>query len=716
MKYPFNIHKKYLIPLAGLLLSVHYCLAQTLPYQFSNNSPFADTEIYVAVVGKVDTTHCWIDCKTGEVKTMQVSDNTVTGPVYGGNKGPGANALYANCFTKLSDIPNKTINFPNIGGCRILISVGSQLYLYFFGNNGGYAAPNLASTTDPNKGIRFEMIEMTWGSNGLWTNTTRVDSYQFPMGLEVWGKNNYYKKVGELKNHDDIINEWKLTAPAEFQGCLDANGIIKFPSKIPSFQAGGAYYTYFKPYVDSIWSKYTNADLVFGVGNEGTWKGRVSGEQFNFTRPSDGATAVITRRPTNQEVMEGSGVMASGARLDKVIQAQFCAAVNRHAIDLTAAGGVQQDWSDDTKYYQTPVYNWYCKFWHQPDISLNKFSYAFCYDDVFDKSSTINCPSPTNVLVTFGGFATPPAGHYPNVFAGNDTIITLPVNSVTLKGAGSDPDSNLVTYTWSLLSGGTCTIDSPNAAVTTVSGLSQGMYTFRLIVSNGTLFRIDDVVVTVNPAQSPADTNIALNKPVTASSSQTGNEIMKINDGSLTSRWAGSTNTYPQWAEIDLGADYTLSKIQLRPYSSRDYRYIIEVKPDGGTYRTVADRSANTESAALLVDNVTAQGRFIRVTVSGAATYTGGWVTFYEMEAYGSLASTSTGFNPLKKDQISFYPNPAVDIINLTGTNQATLVSVYTVQGSKVLETLDNKINVAALNAGLYLLKVENNVFPFMKK
>jgi hypothetical protein len=414
--------------------------------------------------------------------------------------------------------------------------------------------------------------------------------------------------------------------------------------------------------------------------------------------------------------MEGSGVMASGARLDKVIQAQFCAAVNRHAIDLTIAGGVQQDWSNDSKYYLTPIYNWYCKFWHQPDISLNKFSYAFCYDDVFDKSSTINCPSPTNVLITFGGFATPAAGHYPNVNAGNDTIITLPSNSITLKGTGSDPDSNPVTYTWSLFSGGTCTIVSPNAASTIVSGLSQGTYTFRLIVSNGTLFRIDDLVVTVKPAQTPADINIALNKPVTASSSQVGNEISKINDGSLTSRWAGSTNTYPQWAEIDLGAEYSLTKLQLRPYASRDYRYIIEAKSTGGTYRTIVDRSTNTESAALLVDNVTTLGRFIRVTVTGAATYTGGWVTFYEMEAYGSPASTSTGFNLEKKDQISFYPNPAVDVINLTGVNPATVVCVYTIQGSKVLESTGNKINIATLNAGIYLLKVENNVFTFMKK
>jgi hypothetical protein len=389
-----------------MLLSTLAWSQATLPFALTNNSTYADANVYVAVVGIINNNHSWIDCRTSAIHTMSTADNTVQGPVYGGDMGPGGNAKYANCFTRLSDIPNKTINMPAIGGCRILISFNSQLYMYFFGATGGYAAPNLSNTNDPNTGIRFEMIELTNGSNGLWANTTRVDSYQYPMGLEVWGNNSFYKKVGELKNHDQIIAQWQAQAPSEFQACLNTTqGIIKFPSKNPSFQQGGSSGNYFQSYIDAIWSKYTGGDLVFNAGDAGIWRGRVSGSAFNFTRSSDGAAATIPRKPTSQEAMEGSGALASGGQWDLVVQAQMCAAINRHALDLNIATGATQDWSNASMYYTLSPFNWYCKFWHQTDISLNGLTYAFCYDDVFDKSSTINAPSPTRALITIGGFA-----------------------------------------------------------------------------------------------------------------------------------------------------------------------------------------------------------------------------------------------------------------------------------------------------------------------
>ena len=453
-------------------ISLFLCLsasswAQTIPYTVANNSIFADNEVYVCMVGKISGGHVWMDVKTGAVHSMNVSDNTVQGPIYGGNKGPGNNAMYCNYFSKLSDIPNKTINVPRIEGCRIFISFKSQLYLYVFGATGGYAGVSLSNATDPNTGIRFEMIELTNASNGLWSNTTRVDSYQYPMGLEVWGNNGFYKKIGEMKTHDQIIAQWKATAPAEFQTCYDAtNNIIKFPTKNASFLDKGTYANYFQSYIDAIWSKYTTADLVFTAGDIGVWKGRISGDKFTFTNVANGLVGVIARKPTNLEVMEGSGTMAEGGENDKNMQKFVCASINRHVIDLNAASGVNQIWSDDSKYYQTSPYNWYCKFFHSSDISYEAQTYTFCYDDVYDKSSTINCPSAIKALITIGGFAganNPVTGV--SISPTSASINVGATQQLTATVAPANATNNAVTYT------------SSNTAIATVnaSGLVTGV-------------------------------------------------------------------------------------------------------------------------------------------------------------------------------------------------------------------------------------------------
>ncbi|MEO9894047.1 T9SS type A sorting domain-containing protein, partial [Aurantibacter sp.] len=85
--------------------------------------------------------------------------------------------------------------------------------------------------------------------------------------------------------------------------------------------------------------------------------------------------------------------------------------------------------------------------------------------------------------------------------AGTEVIVTLPNNTSTLNGSGVDPDGGIVTYMWSQVDGPTnAGIANATSANTNISNLAQGIYVFRLTVTDdenkqGT----DDVVVTVNP-------------------------------------------------------------------------------------------------------------------------------------------------------------------------------------------------------------------------
>jgi len=107
------------------------------------------------------------------------------------------------------------------------------------------------------------------------------------------------------------------------------------------------------------------------------------------------------------------------------------------------------------------------------------------------------------VMVTVD--ANPAINHPPVACAGADQVITLPTNSVTLDGSCStDPDNNIVSLSWSKISGPPAfSIVNANAVQTPVNNLVEGVYLFELKVTDAAgAFDKDTVQITVN-AQAP---------------------------------------------------------------------------------------------------------------------------------------------------------------------------------------------------------------------
>ncbi len=118
--------------------------------------------------------------------------------------------------------------------------------------------------------------------------------------------------------------------------------------------------------------------------------------------------------------------------------------------------------------------------------------------------------------------AAPVANQPPVANAGNNIVLTLPTNTTTLTGSGTDADGTITTYAWSRVSGpANFTLGTPNAATTTLSNLVKGTYTFRLTVTdNRGATSSDDKTVTVSAAPAPnqppvanAGNNIVLTLP-----------------------------------------------------------------------------------------------------------------------------------------------------------------------------------------------------------
>ncbi|MEJ7911576.1 MAG: carbohydrate-binding protein, partial [Chitinophagaceae bacterium] len=94
----------------------------------------------------------------------------------------------------------------------------------------------------------------------------------------------------------------------------------------------------------------------------------------------------------------------------------------------------------------------------------------------------------------------------PTSDAGPNVTIYLPQTTVALNGAGADADGFVGSFNWSKIYGPAAgTFTNPLSAQTSVTGLAQATYVFRLTVTDNLgIFSIDDVTVIVNPAVPPA--------------------------------------------------------------------------------------------------------------------------------------------------------------------------------------------------------------------
>jgi hypothetical protein len=108
-------------------------------------------------------------------------------------------------------------------------------------------------------------------------------------------------------------------------------------------------------------------------------------------------------------------------------------------------------------------------------------------------------------VVVSASLAPSPSNQAPVANAGNNIIITLPVNTASLAGSGTDADGSIATYSWTKVSGPTGgNIQSANTASTNITSLIAGTYVYRLTVTDNVGAQsTDDVQITVNPAPAP---------------------------------------------------------------------------------------------------------------------------------------------------------------------------------------------------------------------
>jgi len=140
----------------------------------------------------------------------------------------------------------------------------------------------------------------------------------------------------------------------------------------------------------------------------------------------------------------------------------------------------------------------------------------------------------------------------------------------------------------------------------------------------------------------PATSNLALQKPINASSVENASlPASAANDGSTGTRWA-SAFADNQWITVDLGSVSTIQQVVLRWEAAYAKVFNVKFSSDGSTWSTVAAVTNGTGGTTTL--NVPGSARYVGIECITRATVYG--FSLYEFEVWGTGGGTpppSTG-------------------------------------------------------------------------
>ena len=246
-----------------------------------------------------------------------------------------------------------------------------------------------------------------------------------------------------------------------------------------------------------------------------------------------------------------------------------------------------------------------------------------------------------------------PANQTPSANAGPDQTITLPVNSVTLSGSGTDPDGRVVSYSWSRTSGPSqFSIASPSQAQTIINNLVQGVYVFQLTVTDNAGATASDLVTITVKAAPPV--------PPTANAGNDQTIVLPANTITLSgsgSTPTGSISSYA-WSQLSGPATSTIvsptqSQTSVQNLIAGNYQFILTVTSSNGltgkdTVQVTVQNSPNRNQVSATVKLYpNPASTIINLEITGASEKSSGYINIYD--ALGHLVYSEN----LNRDQFT---------------------------------------------------------------
>jgi hypothetical protein len=186
---------------------------------------------------------------------------------------------------------------------------------------------------------------------------------------------------------------------------------------------------------------------------------------------------------------------------------------------------------------------------------------------------------------------------------------------------------------YSTTSGGPyTTIASLPTTSFTNTGLTSGV-TYYYVVSavNAAGESTNSSQVSATPMTPPV--NLALNKPVTVSSTQSGYPGSNAVDGNTGTRWS-SASSDPQWIYVDLQATYNITEVDLNWEAAYAKSFQIQVSSDAINWTNIYSTSTGTGGIQNLT-GLSGTGRYVRMYGTVRGTIYG--YSLYEFAVFGTV-------------------------------------------------------------------------------
>ncbi len=194
------------------------------------------------------------------------------------------------------------------------------------------------------------------------------------------------------------------------------------------------------------------------------------------------------------------------------------------------------------------------------------------------------------------------------------------------------------------------------------------------------------------------------------------NDVTPTNEGAAGSRADAVDLENCTDAGGGLNVGYTVAgewlEYSVNVTTSGSYRFEARVAATAAGKTFHIEMNGTNVTGAITVPNTGGWQTWQTVTVNNISLTSGNKIMRIVFDAgdfnlnYVNVADISTGISMLENKALSVFPNPASGTLNIQSDIHFAQMEIYNLQGEKMIESNQTKIDVQPLSSGIYMLKM----------